>query len=105
MAFMNDEALLVFATIKELEASGRNVDHIRRIGAGVLERFGMTEAEVDAVLELIKAGAPYPLPTAVAPVEPTPEPVPEEPAPEPTPEEPPVEEPIPEEPPVEEPLP
>lgn len=68
MAFANDEALVVYATIKELEALGVNVDYIRRIGSGVLDRFGATEAELDAMLDAIKAGAPYPLP------EPAPEP-------------------------------
>lgn len=62
MAFLEDEALLVYATIKELEAQGVNVDYIRKIGEGVLSRFGADEARIDALLEAVKAGAPYPIP-------------------------------------------
>ena len=63
MALLNDEALVLYGTLKELEAQGVNVDYLRRIGAGVLERFGASETELDAMLEAIKAGTPYPLPT------------------------------------------
>lgn len=100
MSLLNDEALVLYGTIKELENQGLNVDYLRRIGAGILERFGATEEELDQILNAIKAGAPYPLPV--------PEPGAEEPVPEEPPvEEPgePIEEPIPEEPIPEEPAP
>lgn len=71
MSFTNTEALVVYATIKELEATGVNVDYIRRIGGEILASFNVTEEQLDMQLNAIKAGAPYPLPT---PEEPAPEP-------------------------------
>lgn len=55
MAFTNTEALLVYATIKELEATGVNVDYIRKIGEPILAEFGVTEEQLDMQLNAIKA--------------------------------------------------
>jgi len=53
--FTRDEALVVFATIKEVENLGVNVDYIREIGAPILETFHITEDQIDGMITQIKA--------------------------------------------------